>query len=191
MRKPGRPAGSSAGDTRTALIAAARELFAQRGFGGTSVRSIALAAGVDASLINHHFGSKQGLLVATLELPVNPLEKITQVVAEGRDGFGDRLIRAFLDTWDPHRDVFAAMVRTAIADPEHAPAIEIARTVLVGQFSQITAGDELAASVIASQIIGLATIRYVARLEPMASASVEDVVRVYGPAIQAAVLSVV
>ena len=187
MRKPGRPAGSSAGDTRARLIDAARELFGHRGFAATSVRSIASAAGVDPSLINHHFGSKQGLLVATLELPVNPLEKISGVLSAGSDGLGERLVRTFLETWDPHRDVFATMVRTAVTDPEHAPALDLARTVLLSMFSQVTR-DELAAGAMASQIIGLATMRYVARLEPIASAPVDDIVERYGPSIQALVV---
>ena len=186
-RGRGRPAGRSAGDTRAALIAAAREQFAARGFSGTSVRSIAAAAGVDASLVNHHFGGKEGLLVATMELPVDPLEKIGGVVALGPDGLGERLVRTFLETWDPHREVFAAMLRTAVADPEHAPAVDIARNVLIGLLSSVV--DELRATLIASQVVGLATIRYVARLEPLASASVDEVVAVYGPAIQAAATS--
>jgi len=169
------------------LIAAAREQFAARGFSGTSVRSIAAAAGVDASLVNHHFGGKEGLLVATMELPVDPLEKIGGVVALGPDGLGERLVRTFLETWDPHREVFAAMLRTAVADPEHAPAVDIARNVLIGLLSSVV--DELRATLIASQVVGLATIRYVARLEPLASASVDEVVAVYGPAIQAAATS--
>lgn len=185
-RGPGRPAGRSAGDTRAALIAAAREQFAARGFAGTSVRSIAAAAGVNASLVNHHFGGKEALLVATMELPVDPLERITGVVAAGPDGLGDRLVRTFLETWDAHHEVFAAMLRTAVVDPERAPALEIARNVLVAAIASAI-GDELRATAIASQVIGLATARYVVRLEPIASASVDEVVAIYGPAVQAVV----
>jgi len=185
-RGRGRPAGRSAGDTRARLIAAAREQFAARGYARTSVRSIAAAAGVNASLVNHHFGGKQGLLVATMELPVDPLEKISGVLALGPDGLGERLVRTFLETWDPHREVFAAMLRTAVADPEHAPALDVARNVLIGLVRSVV-GDHLKATLIAAQIIGLATMRYVACLEPLASAPVDDVVAVHGPAIQAVI----
>ena len=184
-RRPGRPAGRSAGDTRAALVSAAREQFASRGFGRTSVRSIAAAAGVDPSLINHHFGSKAGLLVATMELPVDPVAKIAGVIEQPLDGLGERLVRTFLETWDPHRDVFATMLRTSIADPDHAPAMQLARTVVVTMVAEAI-GDELRAALIASQVIGLATMRYVARIEPLVSASIDDVVAVYGPVIQAA-----
>jgi len=185
-RGPGRPPGGSAGDTRSKLIAAAREQFAARGFARTSVRSIAAAAGVNASLVNHYFGGKEALLVATMELPVDPLQKLGSVVAEGRDGLGERLVRTFLESWDPHREVFAAMLRTAVADPEHAPALDVARNVLVGLLDEAL-GDDLKATLVASQVVGLATMRYIARLEPLASAPVDDVVTLYGPAIQAVV----
>lgn len=46
---------------------AAERLFARRGFHGTSVRDITGAAGVDLSLVNYHFGSKNELLAAVIE----------------------------------------------------------------------------------------------------------------------------
>ncbi len=48
--------------TRERLLEAARRLLQERGFSATSVRDIAALAGVDASLINRYFGSKEGLL---------------------------------------------------------------------------------------------------------------------------------
>lgn len=53
-------------DTKTALILAAGELFAEHGFDGTSVRAIAEKAGANVAAVNYHFGSKQDLYVATL-----------------------------------------------------------------------------------------------------------------------------
>ncbi len=53
-------------DTKTALILAAGELFAEHGFDGTSVRAIADKAGANVAAVNYHFGSKQDLYVATL-----------------------------------------------------------------------------------------------------------------------------
>ncbi len=186
-RRPGRPAGRSAGDTRARLVEAAREQFAARGFAAASARSIAAAAGVDPSLVNHHFGGKEGLLVATMDLPIDPVEKITGVVAHGVDGLGARLVRTFLETWDPHRDAFSALLRTAMSSPDHAPAVEIARGVLLARLATVTTVDR--AALVVAQVVGLATARYVVRIEPVASASVDDLVAVYGPAVQAVVTS--
>jgi len=49
------------------LIQVAVELFANRGFAGTSIRDIASAMGMSISNIYHYFGNKEGLLLAILE----------------------------------------------------------------------------------------------------------------------------
>ena len=186
-RSRGRPAGGTTGDTRAAILAAARSQFAARGFNGASLRSIASEAGVDASLISHYFGDKSQLMVATMQLPVNPIEKIAGVVAGGPDGMAERLVRTFLNAWDPHREVFSTLVRTTLGGGDtEAPMLQLARSVLIAKLLEVLEGDdrELRATLIASHIIGMATLRYVAKLEPLASAPIEDVVAGYAPSMQ-------
>ena len=186
-RGRGRPAGGTTGDTRAAILAAARSQFAARGFKGASMRSIAAEAGVDASLISHYFGDKSQLMVATMQLPVNPIEKIAGVVAGGPDGMAERLVRTFLTAWDPHREVFSTLVRTTLGGGDtEAPMLQLARSVLIAKLLEVLEGDdrELRATLIASHIIGMATLRYVAELEPLADAPIEDVVAAYAPSMQ-------
>ena len=52
--------------TRQRLLAAASELFAERGFHGTKARDIAVRAGVNLAAANYHFGSKKELYLAVL-----------------------------------------------------------------------------------------------------------------------------
>lgn len=52
---------------RAALIEAASELFAERGYHDSSVAEIGARAGVSRGLVNHHFGSKENLLAAVIE----------------------------------------------------------------------------------------------------------------------------
>ena len=190
-RGPGRPRGSSAQETRERLITVARSHFAKSGFAGASLRAIGAEAGVDASLIRYHFGDKSGLLVATMELPVNPAEILQKVIAQGPEGMGERLVRAFLTSWDPHAEVFSAMIRTALTsgDPQQAPGLQVAQQIVIAALRQVLDGDDrlLRAELIAAQIIGMALLRYVVQLAPLASASIDEVVAIYGPAIQAAV----
>jgi AcrR family transcriptional regulator len=54
-------------NTRAKLVNAALELFAMRGYAGTSVDAIAEAAGVSAGLLYHHFDSKAAVLNAIFE----------------------------------------------------------------------------------------------------------------------------
>lgn len=187
-RKRGRPTTGSGPDKRERILAVARQHLAAKGFAGSSLRAIAREAGVDPSLISHYFGDKSGLLVATMELPINPIEKILPVLASDIEGLGIRLVTAFLEAWDPHRDVFSALLRSTFGsgDPSAMPAVQVAQNVVVkGLRDKLSGPDaDIRATLAASQVIGMATLRYVARLEPVASAQVELVARWYGPAIQ-------
>lgn len=60
-RRRGRPPKADAGDTKAALLAAALDLFARRGFEGTSVRDIARAVGLSESVLYAHFESKRAI----------------------------------------------------------------------------------------------------------------------------------
>jgi AcrR family transcriptional regulator len=53
--------------TRRALLDAARELFAERGFASTGRDDIARRAGVTRGALYHHFGSKEQLFRAVVE----------------------------------------------------------------------------------------------------------------------------
>lgn len=186
-RTRGRPPAGDAADRRTAILDAARTRFAAQGFSGTSMRAIAREAGVDASLISHYFGGKAGLLVATMELPVNPVEKIGSVIEGGPDGMAERLLRTFLTAWDPHRDVFSSLVRTTLGSGDaQAPMLQLAQNVLITSLLDVLEGDDraLRAPLIAGQLIGMATLRYVVRMPPLADASIDEVVRLYAPGMQ-------
>jgi TetR/AcrR family transcriptional regulator len=61
-RGPGRPTGGQAGEAREALLRAAHEVMAEKGYPRVTVREVAERAGVQPALVNYHFGGKQGLL---------------------------------------------------------------------------------------------------------------------------------
>ncbi|MET0450075.1 MAG: TetR family transcriptional regulator [Aeromicrobium sp.] len=186
-RSRGRPRRGDGEDRRALILEVARRQFAAKGFRATSLRAIAAEARVDVSLIGHYFGGKSPLLVATMELPVDPVEKIASVLAGGPDGLAERLLTTFLGAWDPHRDVFSSLVRTTLgAGDAEAPMLHIAREVLVSGLTGVLTGDdrELRASVVASQLIGMATMRYVVRLEPLAGTAADEVVQLLAPAMQ-------
>lgn len=85
-RGPGRPPSTRA---QEAIRAAAARLFASQGYSGVSVREVAAAAGVDPSLVNRHFGSKEALFLDTMAidegfrgLVEGPLEDLGRLVLE-------------------------------------------------------------------------------------------------------------
>src|SRR3954452_17573913 len=114
MVRTGRRPGNQ--DTREAILTAARDAFAERGFDGASIRAIAATAGVDPALVHHYFGGKDQLFLAAIEAPIDPAKAIQEVVAGGLDGIGERLVRMFLTVWDsPAGTPAAALIRSAVS----------------------------------------------------------------------------
>lgn len=60
------------------ILAAATELFAQRGYSGASVKELAEAAGVNIALISYHFGGKEKLYEAVLESQFAQINEIIE-----------------------------------------------------------------------------------------------------------------
>ena len=69
------PEDHSQRDTKERLLDAAERLFAERGFGGTSMRAVTQAADTSVSAANYHFGSKEALLQAALVRRLEPLNR--------------------------------------------------------------------------------------------------------------------
>ena len=61
---------------KTKLIKVAMAMFAERGFDGVTVRDISAEAGVSVGLINHHFGSKEGLRDAVDRYFISQFEEV-------------------------------------------------------------------------------------------------------------------
>ncbi|HEX2289429.1 MAG TPA: TetR family transcriptional regulator [Pseudonocardiaceae bacterium] len=175
-------------DTRAALLDAARVEFTERGFDGATVRTIALRAGVDAAMVNHWFGGKDGLFVAAMEIPVNPAEIIPRILDGAPEQLAERILRTFLSVWDTNGGGALAALMRSVASHEEAARMmrEFVSRVVIGRIVSAVAPDrpELRASLCGTQIAGLAMIRYVIRLEPLASAQHDTVVAVIAPNLQ-------
>lgn len=184
-RRRGRRAGGE--DTRAALLDAARAVFAEQGYQGATVRTIAARAGVDAAMVNHWFGGKQGLFTAIVELPFDPSEVIDGALDGDRHSVAERLLRTFVTVWDTYEGRFATLMLSVASNELAAQMMGeyFSRTVF-SRITRATAGDrtELRASLAASQVVGLGIARYVLKLEPLASADIETIVDTVGPNLQ-------
>ena len=181
-RRPGAP------DTRAAILAAARTRFAEHGFGGTTIRAVAGDAGVDAALVHHYFGSKDDLFLAALELPVDPRQILLPAVAQGLDGVAERMLWAFLSVWDdPELQPRLVAVVRGVMDPAGSKLItEGFLPVVLTPVGQALGIDrpELRMPLVASQVIGVILMRYVLRVEPLASLPADQLVATYAPTLQ-------
>lgn len=156
-----------------------------------SLRSIAREACVDPALINYHFGSKRALFGAALQLAINPAVVVAQVVDAPLDVLPERMIRTLLAVWDePHqRAPLVGLLQQGIADPETARLFrEVVEREILGRIAERLGGPDATrrASGVASQLGGLIFLRYVLRVEPIASMSTDEVVAATLPGVTAA-----
>lgn len=186
MPRTGRRPG--AGGTREKVLAAARSHFGDVGYEGGTVRGIAAAAAVDPALVLHYFGSKEGVFRAAMDFPIDPAEFIPRLLAPGLDGVGERLTRFFLDTWDsPAGQPLLGLIRSVVGNENAAAMMRefISREVLARLAKALEVDrPQLRASLAASSLIGLAMLRYVVKLEPLASTPSEQIAKWVGPSVQ-------
>ncbi|WP_410636113.1 TetR family transcriptional regulator [Amycolatopsis sp. cmx-4-83] len=185
MARAGRRPGQT--ETREKILDAARHRFAELGYDGATVRGIAADAGVNAALLHHFFGSKQALFAAAMNLPVNPASLVPAILAGPREGVGERLVRAFLAVWaaPEGRTPFIAMLRAAATNEQVAVMMRqfIERTVLA-EVARALDVPKIRVTGIAAQMMGVALLRYVIRLPPLAGADDEEIVALLAPVAQ-------
>jgi AcrR family transcriptional regulator len=187
MARTGRRPGVSG--TREAILDAARRAFAEHGYQHATIRMVADLAGVDPALVHHYFRFKKDLFVAAVQLPVNPAEQLSAVLAQDPDQAGERLVELFLSIWDhaADRSPLLALVRSAVGDERAAAMLrEFITEEILGQIAHRLGGPDarLRATLIGSQIIGLAMARYIVRVEPLASAPPAQLAAAIGPTLQ-------
>ena len=182
-RRPGTP------DTRDAILAVARRRFATRGYDATSLRGIATEAKVDPALLIHYFGTKEGLFVAATGLPAGLPELFGSLTALPLHDCVQALVRGYLHVVDSDksRNAILALVRSAVSNDKAAALLrEFLTAELLPVIARLTGHPDarLRASLVAAQLIGIATLRHVLQVEPLASASPDEIVTLATPAIE-------
>ncbi|MFC5214196.1 TetR family transcriptional regulator [Streptomyces coerulescens] len=189
-RRRGRPPRAESADTRDRILDAAREEFAERGYEKTSVRGIAKAAGVDSALVHHYFGTKEQVFEAAVEVALVPALAVRDKVLEAPlDDVGERLTRFLFGLWENPvtRKPLLAIVRSAV---NNEAAATVFRRLVSAQLLRRVAGEidapdaELRAELAAAQLVGVAMMRYVIKIEPIASADPEQIIARVAPVVQ-------
>ena len=188
-RRPGRPVGGT--DARAEILAAARSEFAERGYDGSTIRGIGRRAGVDPALVHHYFGTKADVFVAAVDFPVNPAVVVARVLAAGQEQLGPSIAQFFVATYEDSaaREPVFALVRAAmVQEPAAAMMREFVTHALVDHiapqlsFAEAEARTRLELAV--SHMVGLIIVRYVLRIEPLASLPAAELVARVGPVLQ-------
>ncbi|MFJ3225875.1 TetR family transcriptional regulator [Streptomyces sp. NPDC086783] len=188
--RPSRTETAASPATREVILAAAREEFSERGYEKTSVRGIAKTAGVDPALVHHYFGTKEQVFEAAVAVAFAPALEAPSTVEEGPlEGVGERLTRFIFGVWEnpATRTPLLAIVRSAVNNESAAAVFRrlIATQLLRRIARQLEVPDpELRAELAAAQLVGVAMLRYVIKVEPLASADPEQVIARIAPVVQ-------
>ena len=171
------------------ILAAARDEFAEHGWAGTAIRAVARTADVDPALIYHYFGSKEGLLDAATTPPQKWLDAVAATWATPKADLGRQLLRTVLDTWTDVEvgPILRAVVLTAAHEDKTREKLRliVERGLIGGSTLEADEDERLRRSgLIATQLIGFALLRYVWKIEPIASMPEDEVVAAMAPNLQ-------
>jgi AcrR family transcriptional regulator len=182
-RRPGTP------DTRDAILVAARRRFAARGYDATSLRTIAAEAAVDPALVIHYFGTKEELFAAATGLPRGLPARFGSLAALPLPDCVQALVRTYLQLVDSDqsRNAILALVRSAVSNDKAAAMLrEFLTAELLPVITRLTGHEQarLRASLVVAHLIGIAVLRHVLRVEPLARATPDEIVALAAPAIE-------
>jgi AcrR family transcriptional regulator len=171
------------------IVAAARDEFAEHGWAGTTIRAVARTADVDPALVYHYFGSKEGLLDAATNPPQKWLENVAKVWTTPVDQLGAALITLLLASWADGEigPTLRAILQTAAHEPSTREKLG---RVVAGSLMGVSelGGDErdrlIRSGLISSQMMGFALMRFVWKVEPIASMADDEAIAAIAPNLQ-------
>jgi AcrR family transcriptional regulator len=187
-KSPGRGRRAGSPDTSEAIRSAAKARFLADGYQATTMRSIAVDAGVDVALVSYYFGSKQALFGAAMALPVNPLEVVVPLINGDLDGLAERLLASLLAVWD-HAGTgpaLQALAKAAVIEPDLQRVVrEAVSGEIVRHLTDRLGGPDARerAGMLTTQMAGVIFARYVLLLEPIASMPAAAVVTHLAPSL--------
>lgn len=187
-----RPTGRRTGDsgTRDAILDAARDLFAEHGYEGASMRAIAARAGVDTGLIRYFFADKQTLFATTMADRTVIPQRVAAALAGPPDSLGVRVTDIYLRLWEEPetRPILLGLVRSAMTSEHGAELlIEVIAGRIRGEHAPPLAADPKVRgfALAASHLFGVAVARHVLRVPVLSEVPHDELVATVGPVIQA------
>lgn len=174
------------GETRQAILDAARDQFGAVGYQQATIRRIARSANVDPALVMQYFGSKDELLAECLTMPVDVRALVAGIESEPE--IGTALVRRVLTAWEePHvRAAMLSLLRTGLSHERASAALAVLVSRGIFPFvERFAAADDsrFRAALVGTQIGGLAIGRMALRVPALVEPSVETLARAVGPTI--------
>ena len=163
--------------TEARILDAATQAFFSAGYERTTIRAVASAAGVDAGLVMHYFGSKQELFRRVIDAAPVP-----EVV--GPPGHAAEQILASLASRLANEPVASlTILRSMLTSPEAASAAGVAAARYQAQIARAISADdaELRAAIISAITLGLVVSRHLIKSDELATADPARVISLLRP----------
>jgi AcrR family transcriptional regulator len=163
--------------TEARILDAAARVFIADGYDRTTIRAVAAAAGVDAGLVMHYFGSKQELYRRVIdaapvpEVSGTPTEAAEQILATLADGLASAPVASL------------ALLRSMLTNPEAASVAGAGIARYEAQIAQAIPADDadLRAAIISAVILGVTVSRHLLKSDELAAADPAQVISLLRP----------
>jgi AcrR family transcriptional regulator len=163
--------------TEARILAAATQIFFDAGYDRATIRAVASAAGVDAGLVMHYFGSKQELYRKVIDAA--PVPEVSGTGAEAAEqilaGLASRLAN------EPVASL--ALLRSMLTNPAAASAASSGIARYEAQIAQAIPADDadLRAAIISAITLGITVSRHLVQSDELAAADPAQVIRLLRP----------
>jgi AcrR family transcriptional regulator len=165
--------------TEARILDAAASVFVADGYERTTIRAVASAAGVDAGLVMHYFGSKQDLYRRVIddasvpEVSGTPSEATEQILATLADRLANTPVASL------------ALLRSMLTNPEAATAASAGIARYEAQIAQAIPADDadLRAAIISAITIGITVSRHLIKSDELATADPAQIISLLRPCV--------
>ncbi len=163
--------------TEARILDAATEVFFSAGYDRTTIRAVASAAGVDAGLVMHYFGSKQELFRRVIDAA--PVSEVSAAPGQA----AEQILAALASRLVSEPLASLTLLRSMLTNPEAASAADAAIARYQAQIAQAIPADDanLRAAIISAITLGITVSRHLIKSDELASADPAQVIRLLRP----------
>jgi len=163
--------------TEARILDAATQVFVAAGYERTTIRAVASAAGVDAGLVMHYFGSKQELFRRVIDAA--PVPGVSGAPGQA----AEQILATLADRLANEPAASLSVLRSMLTNPEAAGIVSTGMARYQAQIAQaIPAADaSLRAAIISAIILGVTVSRHLIKSDELATADPAQVISLLRP----------
>jgi AcrR family transcriptional regulator len=163
--------------TEARILGTATQIFLAAGYERTTIRAVASAAGVDAGLVMHYFGSKQELFRRVIDAA--PIPEVSGAPGQA----AEQILATLADRLANEPTASLTVWRSMLTNPEAASAASVAMARYQTQIAQAIPADDasLRAAIISAIILGVTVSRHLIKSDDLASADPAQVIGLLRP----------